>query len=37
VVVGSPAAVEAQQPRVLKMQSSFPANSTAHDGFNLLP
>ena len=35
VVVGSPAAVEAQQPRVLKMQSSFPANSTAHDGFKM--
>lgn len=25
----------AQQPRTLKMQSSFPANSTAHDGFKM--
>ena len=27
---------QAQQPRVLKMQSSFPANSTAHDAFKML-
>jgi TRAP-type mannitol/chloroaromatic compound transport system substrate-binding protein len=28
-------ASHAQQPRVLKMQSSFPANSTAHDAFKM--
>ena len=33
-LAGSPA-VEAQQPRVLKMQSSFPTSSTAHDGFKM--
>ena len=32
--LGGPAA--AQQPRQLKMQSSFPANSTAHDAFKML-
>ncbi len=29
------ASAQAQQPRTLKMQSSFPASSTAHDGFKM--
>ena len=34
-MIGLSGGAEAQQPRTLKMQSSFPANSTAHDGFKM--
>ena len=33
--LGLATAAHAQQPRVLRMQSSFPANSTAHDAFKM--
>lgn len=35
-VVTGPASAQQAAPKVLKMQSSFPANSTAHDAFKML-
>ncbi len=36
LAVGLAGPADAQQSRTLKMQSSFPANSTAHDAFKML-